>query len=67
MAYLESKNFSHNDLAARNILVCSSHAVKIADFGLSKMLEHPDDYYQVSQSQHSNNQNISALLIAVFL
>ena len=48
MAYLESKNFSHRDLAARNVLVSTGNIAKIADFGLAKMLESPEDFYKVS-------------------
>jgi abelson tyrosine-protein kinase 1 len=39
MAYLESKNFIHRDLAARNCLVGDNDVVKIADFGLSRIVE----------------------------
>jgi len=44
MRYLESKKTIHCDLALRNILICStkqsnSYIVKIADFGLSKMID----------------------------
>ena len=48
MAYLESKNFAHNDLAARNILIDNGNTAKVADFGLAKMLEDPEAIYQVS-------------------
>ena len=39
MAYLEEKRYVHCDLAARNILVGESDVVKIADFGLAKILQ----------------------------
>jgi len=39
MAYLESQNYIHRDLAARNILVGESNAVKIADFGLARVIK----------------------------
>lgn len=42
MAYLESKHFVHRDLAARNILVGEHRSCKVADFGLSRIIE--DEY-----------------------
>ncbi|XP_019623821.1 PREDICTED: tyrosine-protein kinase Src42A-like isoform X1 [Branchiostoma belcheri] len=43
MAYLESQNYIHRDLAARNILVGENNIVKIADFGLARLVK--DDEY----------------------
>lgn len=43
MAYLESQNYIHRDLAARNILVGDSNSVKIADFGLARVIKE-DEY-----------------------
>ena len=48
MGYLESMNFAHNDLAARNILVGRGNRAKVADFGLAKILQDPNAYYQVT-------------------
>jgi hypothetical protein len=47
MAYLESKNHIHRDLACRNCLVRTGMIVKIADFGMSQNL-YSKDYYRVS-------------------
>lgn len=38
MAYLENRKYVHRDLAARNILVGDNNVVKIADFGLARLL-----------------------------
>jgi fyn-related kinase len=39
MVYLESQDLIHRDLAARNILVANDDSLKIADFGLSRIVE----------------------------
>ncbi|XP_077545959.1 tyrosine-protein kinase Src42A isoform X2 [Haemaphysalis longicornis] len=43
MAYLEAQNYIHRDLAARNILVGDANVVKIADFGLARLIKE-DEY-----------------------
>lgn len=43
MAYLESQNYIHRDLAARNVLVAELNVVKIADFGLARLIKE-DEY-----------------------
>ncbi|XP_038073024.1 tyrosine-protein kinase SRK2-like [Patiria miniata] len=39
MAYLESTNYIHRQLAARNVLVGDANIVKVADFGLARKNE----------------------------
>ncbi|CAG2165837.1 unnamed protein product [Oppiella nova] len=39
MSYLESIKLVHRDLAARNILVGDNNEVKVADFGLARIIE----------------------------
>lgn len=43
----------HRDLAARNVLVASDVLVKLADFGLSKIVPYDKEYYKVSQPGES--------------
>ena len=43
MAYLELQNYIHRDLAARNVLVGENNIVKIADFGLARLIKE-DEY-----------------------
>ena len=49
MSYLERNKYIHRDLAARNILVGHSNVVKVADFGLARIIE--DDEYNARQGQ----------------
>lgn len=53
MEYLGSCRCVHRDLAARNILVESETHVKIADFGLAKLLPLDKDYYVVREPGQS--------------
>ncbi|XP_054158807.1 tyrosine-protein kinase fyna-like [Oppia nitens] len=47
MSYLESIKLVHRDLAARNILVGNNNEVKVADFGLARIIE--EEEYQARQ------------------
>lgn len=47
MAWLEKKKLIHRDLAARNILVGENRIVKVADFGLARVIE--DSEYTARQ------------------
>jgi serine/threonine protein kinase len=38
MAYLESQNYVHRDLRSANILVGENNVIKIADFGLVRLI-----------------------------
>lgn len=53
MKYLQSLRYVHRDLAARNILVASESLVKIADFGLTKIVPFDKEYYKVTQPGES--------------
>ena len=44
MAFLESKNIMHRNLAARNILLVSESFAKISDFGMSRAIEPRSEY-----------------------
>ncbi|XP_038571502.1 tyrosine-protein kinase JAK2 [Micropterus salmoides] len=53
MEYLQSLRYVHRDLAARNILVASDTLVKIADFGLTKIIPFNKEYYRVTHPGES--------------
>lgn len=48
MAYLEANNYIHRDLAARNCLVGEGHVVKVADFGLARLVADSNEYTSTS-------------------
>lgn len=47
MAYLETENFVHRDLRAANILVGERNDVKVADFGLARLIQ--EDIYEAHE------------------
>ncbi|XP_053394693.1 tyrosine-protein kinase SRK2-like [Mercenaria mercenaria] len=48
MAYLETENFVHRDLRAANILVGDHNEVKVADFGLARLIQ--EDIYEAHEN-----------------
>ena len=50
MAFLEAENFVHRDLRAANILVGENNEVKVADFGLARILQE-EDVYEATESR----------------
>jgi len=53
MAYLEAQNFIHRDVRAANVLVGDHNTVKVADFGLARVIEksESEDIYTANESQ----------------
>lgn len=52
MRYLSSRKVLHNDLAARNVLLCDNNVVKIGDFGLARSLYTTDEYHKEGEVKH---------------
>lgn len=53
MNYLEENHLVHRDLAARNVLLKNPNHVKIADFGLAKLLAADEKEYQADGGKAS--------------
>jgi len=49
MQYLESQNYIHRDVRAANILVGNYNVVKVADFGLARLVATQEDPYKAQE------------------
>ena len=49
--YLSSLEIIHRDLACRNVLVGDGKALKIADFGLSRVVQEGDSYVKTTSGR----------------
>ena len=61
MSYLEEKNFVHRDVRSANILVGENNIVKVADFGLARVIE--DDEYTATGWCCNSNYTIQPVII----
>ena len=55
MSYLEEKQFIHRDVRAANMLVGKNGTVKVADFGLARVVE--DDEY----TAHAGERDVTVV------
>ncbi|PAA70586.1 hypothetical protein BOX15_Mlig003913g1 [Macrostomum lignano] len=56
MAYLEKEQVVHRDLRAANILLTDKDELKIADFGLARVIEKSDSLYTVEAGVYRGDQ-----------
>ena len=61
MSYLEEKNFVHRDVRSANILVGENNIVKVADFGLARVIE--DDEYTATGRCCVSNYTMQPVII----
>ena len=59
MAFLESQNYIHRDLAARNILVGDGNVVKVADFGMARLIQVRPDSSKCDRTRQCERRLIS--------
>jgi len=58
MTYMEKEKFVHRNLGARNILVGDGNNVKIAGFGMTKVVDDPD--FNFRRGKSSNARKLSS-------
>lgn len=66
MAYLESQNYIHRDLAARNVLVGESNTVKIADFGLARLIKEDEYEARLGKCLEKSTLNLITVICTLF-
>ena len=67
MEYLEREKYIHRDLAARNILVGNNNEVKIADFGLARIIEDDERIYNAKAGGKFPSKLINWILFLLIL